>query len=382
MKFTNLEWPLITAALLPWAGVAASALIMPRISRPDLFFAITVSPAFRQSPLGREIQRRYDRAVILIAVMALLPLVFGRVTSPALVLIPLLGPALFELAGWFGVFILARHRTTPYHMAPSTEREAELRPRQVSLPGGWLAQAGPFLILAAVAVCLWLKWDSLPARIPTHYGADARPDGWAAKSPAAVFGNPVIGMLICLLLAGLWRAMVKGVRRIHSSGVRAAREARYVRAISMFVLALEYWLALLLGLLSLVVLRPDPEAPLTALWLILPVQTLIIGTIFVLAYRAGQGGWRWAAAEAGVEAEADAAPIGDRTPDECWKLGVFYFNREDSALFVEKRFGVGWTLNFANPRALLVVGAVLLFILAIVALILLTAQNNGATRTP
>ncbi len=381
MKLTNLEWPLIAAALLPWASVAAAALIMPRVSRPDLFFAITVSPSFRQSPPGREILRRYNRAVVMIAVMALLPLVFGHVTTPALVLIPLLGPSAIELAGWFGVFILARHRTAPHHVAPSTEREAELRPRQVSLPGGWAAQAGPFLILAGVCLCLWLRWDSIPARIPNHWGADFKPDGWAAKSPAAVFGNAAVGVLACLLLAGLWHAVVRGVRRIHSTGLRAAREARYIRAISFFLLGMEYWLAVLMGLLGLAALRPNPEAPLRALWLILVAQTVVIGTIFVLAYRAGQGGWRWAAAGEGGETGADAAPVGDRTPDECWKLGVFYFNREDPALFVEKRFGVGWTVNFANPRALLVVGAVLLFILTIIAFIALTA-DGGASRTP
>src|SRR6201987_6566316 len=39
----------------------------------------------------------------------------------------------------------------------------------------------------------------------------------------------------------------------------------------------------------------------------------------------------------------------DRTPDRCWKAGIFYVNRADPALFVEKRVGIGYTLNFGNP---------------------------------
>jgi Family of unknown function (DUF5808) len=39
----------------------------------------------------------------------------------------------------------------------------------------------------------------------------------------------------------------------------------------------------------------------------------------------------------------------DRTPDRCWKAGIFYVNPADPALFVEKRHGIGYTLNFGNP---------------------------------
>ena len=33
-----------------------------------------------------------------------------------------------------------------------------------------------------------------------------------------------------------------------------------------------------------------------------------------------------------------------------WKLGIFYFNKEDKRLVISKRLKLfGWTLNFANP---------------------------------
>jgi uncharacterized membrane protein len=51
-----------------------------------------------------------------------------------------------------------------------------------------------------------------------------------------------------------------------------------------------------------------------------------------------------------------------RPPDEGWKA-IFYSNRDDPALFVPKRFGIGYTLNFANPWS----WAVLVLISAMVA---------------
>jgi uncharacterized membrane protein len=56
----------------------------------------------------------------------------------------------------------------------------------------------------------------------------------------------------------------------------------------------------------------------------------------------------------------DGPVIGDRTPDENWIWGgIFYWNREDPALIVEKRFGIGYTLNMARPAAWILVSVTL-----------------------
>jgi uncharacterized membrane protein len=78
------------------------------------------------------------------------------------------------------------------------------------------------------------------------------------------------------------------------------------------------------------------------------VSALSIGaTVWLI--RAGQGGQKRVAPEASM-------PVGDGTPDSAWKGGLFYFNPDDPAVFVEKRFGVGWTLNFASVWAWIMLG--------------------------
>lgn len=42
--------------------------------------------------------------------------------------------------------------------------------------------------------------------------------------------------------------------------------------------------------------------------------------------------------------------------DRDWKLGLFYFNRDDPSLFVENRFGSNNGLNYARKAAWLIVG--------------------------
>ena len=48
-------------------------------------------------------------------------------------------------------------------------------------------------------------------------------------------------------------------------------------------------------------------------------------------------------------------------PDEGWK-GAFYSNPNNSALFVPKRFGIGYTLNFGNPWSWLIIALLMLLV--------------------
>lgn len=80
--------------------------------------------------------------------------------------------------------------------------------------------------------------------------------------------------------------------------------------------------------------------------------------LWILAL-AGIIGW-------GLRQTAQLRDTSDPTPDECWKLGQFYFNPRDPAYMVERRFGLGYSPNFARPSAwiaaalpLLVIGTLL-----------------------
>ena len=66
-----------------------------------------------------------------------------------------------------------------------------------------------------------------------------------------------------------------------------------------------------------------------------------------------------------------------RDDDRYWSAGVFYNNPDDPNLFVPKRFGLGWTLNFGHPQAKLVLIGVLVVILVTSLLPVLTVLISG-----
>ncbi|MDR3402652.1 MAG: DUF5808 domain-containing protein [Chthoniobacter sp.] len=60
-----------------------------------------------------------------------------------------------------------------------------------------------------------------------------------------------------------------------------------------------------------------------------------------------------------------------------WKCGIFYFCRQDPRIIVPKRIrGLGWTINFARPSALLWVAGMLLFVYSTLALARLAGAND------
>jgi uncharacterized membrane protein len=50
-----------------------------------------------------------------------------------------------------------------------------------------------------------------------------------------------------------------------------------------------------------------------------------------------------------------------------WICGIFYYNIEDKRIFPPKRMAwAGWTINFANPRSILFLVVIILFLAFVV----------------
>lgn len=185
----------------------------------------------------------------------------------------------------------------------------------------WIGILGvaPFGLLVAKAVWLWSNWEVLPAKYPVHWGIHG-PDRWVYKSPGAVFGMVLLVGLVCASLVGAAAGMAFGM------GTSVAEAIERPRKIGIA------------GMLALAVLIALALPPVNG-WLSVPYAGLGIGAIafaMVIALIAAKSG-----------GECEPAGLTAHSA-EAWKWGLFYYNPGDPALFVEKKHGVGWTLNFAN----------------------------------
>lgn len=79
----------------------------------------------------------------------------------------------------------------------------------------------------------------------------------------------------------------------------------------------------------------------------LNILILITMILFIIKFiKVGQGGRN-------LE-EKDEIDELYRDDDDKWILGVFYYNKNDPSFMVEKRVGIGYTINFANTKAVLI----------------------------
>jgi uncharacterized membrane protein len=325
---------LIVAVTIGGIAILNTAILwlMPRLTRPDLYFAVTVPPGFRDAPTGKSILRRYRTQLVLISLIALLIFAAGvawvgiRFFSQGLII---------QVFAGFIAFYLARRRTLPYAVLPTAVRETDLREHERLIPGGWIARLGPFILLAICAAYLWF------------HGAESR----TALAGSVVYLVTMSGVLVLLTL--FLYGIARWVRPVYASGPEHERELKFRRTVSAIVLAAQYYIILQAAWI-LFIPRHQPLMAVATL----PLALIFALIVVVVLARLGQGGSR--ALAAGQKSLGPAAPVGDRTPDHYWKLGVFYFNPDDSAIFVEKRFGLGYSLNFARPVAWIIVALLLM----------------------
>ena len=331
---------------------AAVFWLMPCLTRRDLYFAVTVAPGFRDQSQGISILRRYRMELIPLSVLTLGAFVTGiawfgvRFVSAGLFL---------QVAVSFIAFYRARLRVLPYAAQPTMIREAELHGHNRIIPGGWMAALGPFILLIACAAYLWFHGRETSA---PWSGAGQR-NGLGVYS-LSVYLISIAGVLVALTL--MLYGLAHWVRPVYAAGPEHARELKFRRTVSALLLAAEYYITIQASWIVLVPRRGD----LATVGLLVLAFVFVLVTIIVLA-RLGQGGSRMPAGD-DARVASSAVPVGDRIPDRYWKLGIFYFNPDDSAVLVEKRFGLGYSLNFARPTAwiilLLLLTATLIPVLA------------------
>lgn len=311
-------------------------LLVPHMSPRRYLFAITVTPEFRAGETARAALRRYHAwvgAAVLLA--CAVPISLEQAHSDlAIGLSPLL-PVVVGL----GAFLQERSRMRAYAaIAPEAADAARRPPADGPLPR-WITLASvPFAFPLAAALYLNAHWSEIPARYAIHWDLNGHANGWATKSVLSVYGPFMFagGLMLLLLLMGL----------VVYYGSRSGPLRRPVLALMVATMYLPGLIFTGVGLMPLI------HFPLALF--IVPVLVVVLVAL-ALVYRTGV-----------AEQPAEA------TPDECWRLGGIYYNPADPALFVQKRFGIGYTFNFAHPLSWVIL---VVFLGGMAALILLLPRK-------
>src|SRR5699024_1651964 len=72
----------------------------------------------------------------------------------------------------------------------------------------------------------------------------------------------------------------------------------------------------------------------------------------------------------------------DRDDDRYWKLGQFYVNKNDPSIFIEKRFGVGCTINWAHPLSWVFIFGIIALPIIIVSILIYLQKGRTNMACP
>ncbi|MBC1435811.1 DUF1648 domain-containing protein [Listeria rocourtiae] len=218
------------------------------------------------------------------------------------------------------------------------------------------------LVLIFITIGLTIiYYNQIPSQIPMHYNFANEVTRVATKSYRTVMMIPVMQMLMLGLFMFINYMMSRSKQVIDNDNPTDSmkRSVLFRLIYSKFNLCMCILLITLFMVIQLSFIFPI--SPTIIATMTIAVIIIIFAGLIFLMLCVGQGGSRIKLDE--NPQENQSRPV--RSDDENWKFGVFYFNRRDPAIFIEKRFGVGWTINMARPIAWISVVAIIAIIIVI-----------------
>jgi uncharacterized membrane protein len=234
-------------------------------------------------------------------------------------------------------------------------------------------QTLPFAILGGAAIRIRLLWNHIPDRFPMRWGAHGIPERWTTKSVAGVYGVLLIGVAGCAVLVAISFGMAVAMKKLRTSGAGGSAAVLNQGAMLWTFIGVELFLASMLAWMAMLPLRANPDAS-PGISVVVLITFIFALIVILQSVRVGRRRQRNLGAASSVgKLRPGASPQTtlerNRQNLRYWKAGMFYVNREDPSIFVEKMEGVGYTLNFGHPASWLFFAILLFFPLAIALLL-------------
>lgn len=214
------------------------------------------------------------------------------------------------------------------------------------------------MLMAVTGISIIINYETIPNQIPMQMDMAGVVTRYATKSTMSV-AFPLIMQLVMLVVFVIIFLMISTTTTyIDPDNVALSKVQAKVfkREWARFILIVGFIMILLFGFIAWTMIG----------WVSMSYSFVITGVFvmvtllytLILSVKIGQSGNR-------VKGKAHKGTIINRDDDRYWKAGMFYFNKEDPSLFVEKRVSVGFTINFGRPLAIILCVALLVFIVGI-----------------
>lgn len=326
-------------------------LLMPELTRKEIFFGIRIPEGTGEKDELKAIKIDYKRnyvlscgiyIVLLVAAMAYFNSVFIFTFGILLYL-------LLSFANYYAAYTKVKSLKSKQNWEQDKKQvvavDTGFRNKKMLVSAMWFLV--PLCILIVNVVIVMTHYNSLPNRIPLHLNEAGIVDRWTNKSYASVLEQPAIQLILIVFMFMIYKFIGIAKQQISVANPEESREQNRLFRLrwSGFIIFMTTLITvsfMIINLKSLGILAiSNSLANVISMWFVV----VIILTSITLSVATGQGGSRIKI----VAAKDKKDGFIDRNDDRYWKFGTVYYNPNDPAFMVEKRFGVGWTVNFGRP---------------------------------
>lgn len=341
---------------------------IPYMTRKTENFGVSIPESMYHRTEFKQMRKKY--AVILLIILFAFLLLSGLlsiyISEKALYIVYIISIFLYLISS-FLVYL-------PFHLKMKNIKHTEnwqlnkkptfivdtsFRNKKITISYFWYVI--PLFICMITFGITWILYDQIPDQVPIHNDLVGNIT-YSDKTFGTVALLPFtqLFLFITFLFVHYIINASKQQTEAENPKVSIKQNILYRRRWSIFMLISGTITILLLSFMQLTFIYPS-LIKYEDIVVYVTIGIILVGTI-ILSLVTGQGGSR-----INIDKPMNEA-VMDLDEDQHWKLGQFYFNKDDSALFIEKRFGVGWTNNWARPMSWVLL--LLIILLAIVPLFL------------
>ncbi len=352
---------------------AIAVILIPVYTRKELHFGVRIPPEHTNDPEINSMRRGYIIWMSAIFLVVLVAGVLFYLAMPRRTMLLILYQPITLLAAQFFVYLpfwrkslhLKKEKSWRVSFigvsgigASGNGGRGNLR----EMPYGWYI-ASSAICLLSVMISLWY-YPQLPDILIKHWDINMQPDAWAPKTIGGVIAMPIVAFAMVLLMLGSNVLLYCSKLQVSAENpVLSLAQHRIYRRLISHALGLD---ALVLAILFLILLPQTlnlvtPDAGSFGVIIFVFTVAMCLPPILI-SVKAGQAGCKLHPnlsedeIHKGESLALKVIPSEfiDRSDDRFWKLGLFYYNKNDPSLIVEDRFGSNGGLNYARPVAVLI----------------------------
>jgi len=222
------------------------------------------------------------------------------------------------------------------------------------------------LVIIITIISAYVLYDTIPNRIPSGWNFNGEVKGWMQKSYASLLWAPMVQTFLMIVMVLSYWMIGKSKQIIDPANPRKSsdqnRSFRYMW--SIYIIITGFVLTIMICSLQLSMFGFIKNKLVITILPLASVFCIVVAAL-ILSIITGQSGSRLFTNKA---APSSDSKISSRDDDIYWKLGLFYYNPDDPSIFIEKRFGIGWTNNWSRPISWILTFGLLAFITGFIVL--------------